>query len=267
MTQIAQGLADAQTAGVVHRDIKPSNVLIGSDGIARLSDFGIAKALDLTRFTATSTVLGTPAYMAPEGTKDTRSDLYGLGVIGYELLTGAAPFKGTTYQDIIVEHIRTAPDLGKLPREARPIIGWLLAKEPGERPQRASDLVNALVTGAVPQAALAAAAEGKRGVKLPAAGATPAKPAGKANETSWFCTDCGTRMPAGTVFCNKCGNALRGPLRGAGSYVPAMPPQVVQAARSRLSRPLHSHSRAPCCRPAAKPEPGSRFWPCLGAAS
>jgi serine/threonine protein kinase len=139
--QIAQGLADANAAGVIHRDVKPSNVLIGPDGVAKLTDFGIARGLDLTRFTATSTILGTPAYLAPEGPKDARSDLYSLGVIGYELLTGAVPFRGTSYQEVIVEHIRTAPDLAKLPEEARPIIGWLLAKDPAERPQRASALL------------------------------------------------------------------------------------------------------------------------------
>ena len=67
LAQIAQGLADAHAAGVIHRDVKPSNVLIGPDGIAKLTDFGIARGLDLTRMTATSTMLGTPAYLAPEG--------------------------------------------------------------------------------------------------------------------------------------------------------------------------------------------------------
>jgi serine/threonine-protein kinase len=78
LAQIAQGLAYAHAAGVIHRDLKPSNVLIGSDGIAKLADFGIAKGLDLTRVTGTSTMLGTPAYLAPEGPADSRSDLYSL---------------------------------------------------------------------------------------------------------------------------------------------------------------------------------------------
>ncbi len=132
LVQIAQGLADAHAAGVVHRDLKPSNVLIGSDGVAKLADFGIAKGFDLTRVTGTSTLLGTPAYLAPEGPIDERSDLYSLGIIAYELLTGAAPFAGSTYQEVIVRHIREAPDLGKLPPEARDIVAWLLAKDPAE---------------------------------------------------------------------------------------------------------------------------------------
>jgi serine/threonine protein kinase len=129
---------------VVHRDLKPSNVLIGPDGVAKLADFGIAKGLDLTRVTGTSTLLGTPAYLAPEGPLDQRSDLYSLGIVAYELLTGTAPFTGSTYQEVIVRHIREAPDLSKLPPEARDIVGWLLAKDPKERPQRASALLPVL---------------------------------------------------------------------------------------------------------------------------
>jgi serine/threonine protein kinase len=144
LIQITQGLADAHAAGVIHRDLKPSNVLIGPDGTAKLADFGIAKGLDLTRVTGTSTLLGTPAYLAPEGPIDERSDLYSLGIIAFELLTGAAPFAGSTYQEVIVRHIRETPDLSKLPPEARDIVGWLLAKEPASRPQRASQLVAAL---------------------------------------------------------------------------------------------------------------------------
>jgi serine/threonine protein kinase len=144
LAQIAQGLADAHAADVVHRDLKPSNVLIGSDGVAKLADFGIAKGLDLTRVTGTSTLLGTPAYLAPEGPIDARSDLYSLGIVAYELLAGDAPFTGTTYQEVIVRHIREAPDLDKLPPEARDIVGWLLAKDPAERPQRVLELLAVL---------------------------------------------------------------------------------------------------------------------------
>jgi serine/threonine-protein kinase len=144
LVQITQGLADAHAAGVVHRDLKPSNILVGPDGVAKLADFGIAKGLDLTRVTGTSTLLGTPAYLAPEGPLDERSDLYSLGIVAYELLTGAAPFTGSTYQEVIVRHIREAPDLGKLPPEPRDLVGWLLAKDPKDRPQRASALLPVL---------------------------------------------------------------------------------------------------------------------------
>jgi serine/threonine protein kinase len=144
LVQIAQGLADAHAAGVIHRDLKPSNVLIGSDGVAKLADFGIAKGLDLTRVTGTSTLLGTPAYLAPEGPEDERSDLYSLGVIAYEILTGVVPFEGRTYQEVILRHVRQAPDMAKLPSDARPMVGWLLAKDAGERPQNSRELLDGL---------------------------------------------------------------------------------------------------------------------------
>jgi hypothetical protein len=148
LAQISQGLADAHAAGVVHRDLKPSNVLIGSDGVAKLADFGIAKGLDLTRMTATSTLLGTPAYLAPEGPADERSDLYSLGVIAFEILTGVVPFEGRTYQEVILRHVREAPDLQRLPEEARPVVGWLLAKDAADRPQRTAELLPVLWGGA-----------------------------------------------------------------------------------------------------------------------
>jgi serine/threonine-protein kinase len=159
LVKIAQGLAAAHAADVIHRDLKPSNVLVGSDGVPRIADFGIAKGIDLTRMTGTSTLLGTPAYLAPEGPLDERSDLYSLGIVAYELLTGAAPFTGTTYQEVIVRHIRELPDLAKLPAEARPIVGWLLAKDAKDRPQSANELAGTL--------------EGERKVPTPTAAAAP----------------------------------------------------------------------------------------------
>jgi hypothetical protein len=144
LLQISTGLGAAHAAGVIHRDVKPSNVLMARDGTAKLTDFGIARGLDMTRFTATSAILGTPAYLAPEGPRDVRSDLYSLGIVAYELVTGEVPFKGATYQEIIVEHIRSAPDLTSLPIDAQPVVSWLLAKDPGARPHAAAELIAVL---------------------------------------------------------------------------------------------------------------------------
>ena len=138
---LAAGLAAVHAAGIVHRDIKPSNILLTPEGSPKLSDFGIARGLDLTRVTGTSTMLGTPTYLPPEGYRDSRSDLYSLGVVAYELLAGSPPFEGHTYQDIILAHVRTQPDLSKLPVEARPLVGALLAKDPARRPASASEVV------------------------------------------------------------------------------------------------------------------------------
>jgi hypothetical protein len=147
-------------------------VLIGSDGAAKLADFGIAKGLDLTRMTGTSTLLGTPAYLPPEGPADERSDLYSLGCIAYEMLTGVVPFEGRTYQEVILRHVREAPNLERLPVEARPAVGWLLAKDPAERPQRTAELLSVLWGGAPVPAAKAAAGVGRPTAPTPLPPAT-----------------------------------------------------------------------------------------------
>jgi Protein kinase domain len=144
MLQVAKGLAAAHAAGVIHRDVKPSNILIAADGTVKLADFGVARALDLTRLTGTSTMLGTPVYMAPDASDDARSDLYSLGVVAYEALTGTPPFTGDSQQRVIMEHMRTMPDLERLPAESRKVVGWLLRKRAEERPRDAATLVAVL---------------------------------------------------------------------------------------------------------------------------
>jgi serine/threonine protein kinase len=147
LLQLAEGLADAHAAGVIHRDVKPSNILVDGSGTAKLADFGISRALDVTRVTKASGLLGTPTYLAPEGPIDARSDLYSLGIVAFELLSGSPPFEGGTYHEVLVAHIRRPPDLSKVPPEARPIVSWLLAKEPNARAQSARQLIRVL-TGA-----------------------------------------------------------------------------------------------------------------------
>jgi hypothetical protein len=144
LLQLAEGLADAHAAGVIHGDLKPSNVLVDRQGTCKLADFGVARAADLARADDATRVLGSPAYLAPEGPVDTRSDLYSLGVIGYEMLSGQQPFAGNTYQELMRAHLSKLPDLSVLPPEARPIIGWLLAKDRAERPETAWSLIRVL---------------------------------------------------------------------------------------------------------------------------
>jgi serine/threonine-protein kinase len=139
-----RALADIHAAGIIHRDVKPSNILVTTDGRVKITDFGIARALDLARMTGGSTMLGTPAYLAPEGQRDERSDLYALGVVAYEVLVGEPPFGGDSTQGIILAHINTPPDLGRIPAEARPLVAWLLAKDPNQRPVSANGLLAAL---------------------------------------------------------------------------------------------------------------------------
>ncbi|MFI5987547.1 serine/threonine-protein kinase [Streptomyces sp. NPDC051555] len=150
--QISQALHAAHQAGIVHRDIKPSNILIDRHGAAVLCDFGIARLADLTShhtLTVTGAVIGTPAYMSPEqarGDKDLAapSDLYSLGCLIHELLTGSAPFDGTGW-NLLHQHLHATPvALSTLrrdvPRELEQLVLELLHKEPAGRPTAAEAL-------------------------------------------------------------------------------------------------------------------------------
>ena len=103
--EICQGIEHAHQKGVVHRDIKPANILIDNHGVLKITDFGLAQAQDLTSITVTGAIVGTPAYMSPEQAAgkriDTRSDLFSLGVVLYEMITGSKPFRGESYSSVI----------------------------------------------------------------------------------------------------------------------------------------------------------------------
>ncbi len=164
MRDVTRALAYAHGRGVVHRDIKPDNILL-SGGTAVVTDFGIAKALaaaghgprlatDTAALTQLGTAIGTPAYMAPEQaagdpTVDHRADIYALGCMAYELLSGALPFANRTHQQVLVAHMTEDP---RPVLEVRPdtppqlanLVTWCLAKEPTERPQSAADVATVL---------------------------------------------------------------------------------------------------------------------------
>ena len=121
--EICRGIEHAHQKGVVHRDIKPANILIDNKGMVKITDFGLAQAQDLTSITVTGAIVGTPAYMSPEQAAgkriDTRSDLFSLGVVVYEMITGTKPFQGESYSSVI-HAILTIP--APRPIEANPII-------------------------------------------------------------------------------------------------------------------------------------------------
>ena len=149
--EVADGLGFAHARGVVHRDIKPGNVLLTKSGQAKVTDFGIARALsspaeDLTQ---AGSVMGTATYFSPEQAQglsvDGRSDLYSLGVVLYEMLTGRPPFTGETPLAISYRHVQDAPEppsthISGLPRGLEAIIMKLLAKKPDDRYASAQDL-------------------------------------------------------------------------------------------------------------------------------
>jgi hypothetical protein len=162
LTEVASALAYAHSRGVIHRDIKPDNILLSVDaGRAMVTDFGIARAVSMgsgdSRLTATGVAIGTPAYMSPEqcaGDKeiDGRSDLYSLGVVAYQMLSGVLPFSGSGTGALLVKHlsekpvsvVERAPDV---PLWLGGIVMRLLEKQPGDRYNDAGGLVRALDLG------------------------------------------------------------------------------------------------------------------------
>jgi len=130
-------LAAAHAAGILHRDIKPSNVLIALDGTLKLTDFGLAQPLAAPMESHPRHILGTPLYMAPEfftqhRAIDQRCDLYSLGVILHQLMTGCTPFAGST-SEVIQGHVHHPVDLGRIPEGSRRILACLLEKDPSRR--------------------------------------------------------------------------------------------------------------------------------------
>ncbi|MGI4837112.1 MAG: protein kinase domain-containing protein [Janthinobacterium lividum] len=147
---IASALGYAHAQGLVHRDVKPANILFRADGTAVLSDFGIAKSLDdRTQFTQAGFAVGTPSYMSPEQARgqdiDGRADLYALGVVLYEMLTGELPYMGTDALSTALAHLtEPLPELPISQGRYQGILTRLLAKDPAERFPDAAALVAAL---------------------------------------------------------------------------------------------------------------------------
>jgi len=141
--QIADGLAFAHAHGLVHRDVKPHNVLLTEDGRAKVTDFGIARSIDVHRgLTQTGTVMGTSDYISPEqargGPVDACSDIYSLGAVLYELLTGDVPFPGDNFVSIAMRHINEPPPSVRQRRQELSLrvdaaIRRAMAKDPGDR--------------------------------------------------------------------------------------------------------------------------------------
>src|SRR5207253_2700712 len=162
--QVCQGLEYAHSHGIVHRDLKPGNVWLTEDGTAKLGDFGLAVALDRSRLTQAGMMVGTVAYMPPEqavgGKVEPRSDLYSLGAMLYELVTGRPPFVGEESVAIISQHLNTPPvspswHRPDLPPALEALILRLLEKEPAKRPGAAGEVREALgllLQGAAPLA-------------------------------------------------------------------------------------------------------------------
>jgi serine/threonine protein kinase/Tfp pilus assembly protein PilF len=151
--QVCEGLAEAHRLGVVHRDLKPQNIMIDRDGNVRIMDFGIARSLRVKGLTGAGVVVGTPEYMSPEQIEgqevDSRSDIYSLGIILYELMTGHVPFEGETFLSIAVKQKTEKPrhprELNsQVPDDLVRVILRCLEKGKAERYQRVEDILSEL---------------------------------------------------------------------------------------------------------------------------
>lgn len=161
--QICTAVAFAHKNGVIHRDIKPSNVIISTQGEAVLTDFGIAKMVGIEEFTATGAVIGTAAYISPEQTQgegvDHRTDIYAIGAMLYEMVSGAPPFQADSVMSLMMKHINEpVPDLRQKVPSLHPkmiaIIEKALAKDPAQRYQTADKLAAELSRLSAPKSSI-----------------------------------------------------------------------------------------------------------------
>ena len=151
--ETCRGLEFAHSRGIVHRDLKPGNVWLTGDGVPKIGDFGLAVAIDRSRLTTEGMMVGTVSYMPPDqamgGEVTPRADVYSLGAMLYEMVTGRPPFLGDDSVAIIGQHINTPPVAPtwhnqECPRALETLILRLLAKDSSERPESASDVLAAL---------------------------------------------------------------------------------------------------------------------------
>lgn len=162
MEQVLSAVAVAHAHNIIHRDLKPQNILIDEKGVAKITDFGIAVAMSENALTQTNTVLGSVHYLSPEqargGMATKKSDIYSLGIILYELLTGTVPFKGETAISIAIKHFQSEiPSVRefdpRIPQALENVVLKATSKKPSDRYETVSDMANDLETSLSPRRA------------------------------------------------------------------------------------------------------------------
>ncbi len=251
--QVADGLQAIHDVGIIHRDLKTPNLMLDASGVVRLMDFGIAKktGVEATAATATGMVVGTPDYMSPEQARglkvDSRSDVYALGIVIFELFTGTLPFAADTAVATILKHISEAPPLdgqaaAGIPDTVRTVLRKALAKDPEERYASVREMRAALVEA---QATASAGAAGFSSAPHEAIDATVTLPATSRMDVVLPTVALPTPMPSATLA------------PAAGAAAPSAPRPfffpALAAGAVALGVGLWIWSRAP--EPAPSPQP------------
>jgi len=251
LREIGDGLQHAHDAGIVHRDLKPTNVLIHADGRAMLADFGLARgAGQPTHLTTIGLAIGTPGYMAPEQVMghdvDKRADIYAMGVLCFEMLTGRLPFIGSNRMEVAYSTVNAPiPSAVKLnaalPDELDQLLAKVLAKDPAARPQSVKDLLSEMAR--LPQrrqaAAPAAAPIANAPTVQPRPGMTNDPPTA-ANMRATAGVPPPSRVPS-TVPAVVQGSPIPTPTALGGSAIRTLELMGVRAARARGRFILNSH--------------------------